>query len=447
MPDGPSHVTFDDLIRRGVLEIGDGYRAKNSELGGDGPVFLRAGLVADSGIDLRGAERFSAELAGRVASKSSRLGDTIVTTKGNSTGRTAYIGFSTPSVVYSPHLSYWRSRDASKLDPRFLRYWARSDEFGDQLEGMSHSTDMAPYLSLADQRRLRITLPEPGEQTAIGELLGALDDKIDLNRRLNRTIEETVSALFRSWFVDFDPVVAKAAGRAPLGMDAATASLLPSAFEESEQGLIPRGWRVTKLRDFGVWRSGATPPRGASAAWAGDMPWISAKSMHNFCVQTSDEHVDPAASNGRAHLAPAGSTLFVVRGMSLADEFRVGIADRTVAFNQDLKAIVPNGAVEGLLIGLFLLDCRSDVLDLVDEAGHGTKKLETDRISALTLALPEPGIQARLVAPLKAQFDLMCANQTESRTLGAIRDALLPKLLSGEICLRDAERLAEAPLR
>src|SRR5437899_2654438 len=117
MPRARRTVTFDHLIRSGALEIGDGYRAKNSELGGNGPIFLRAGYVSDSGVDLHGAERFHAELTSRLHNKMSRYGDTIVTTKGNSTGRTAFIGFHSPAVVYSPHLSYWRSLDASTLDP------------------------------------------------------------------------------------------------------------------------------------------------------------------------------------------------------------------------------------------------------------------------------------------------------------------------------------------
>jgi type I restriction enzyme S subunit len=102
-------TTFSQLIAASVLEVGDGYRAKNQELGGLGLIFLRAGHVTDTHIDFNGAERFHAELEPRLLSKVAKAGDAIVTTKGNSTGRTAYETPSMPLYVYSPHISYWRA--------------------------------------------------------------------------------------------------------------------------------------------------------------------------------------------------------------------------------------------------------------------------------------------------------------------------------------------------
>src|SRR5438105_8619283 len=98
---------------------------------------------------------------------------------------------------------------------------------------------MKSYLSLVDQKRLRVLLPPPEEQRAIAAILGALDDKIELNRRMNQTLEAIAQALFKSWFVDFDPVHAKAEGRPPFGMDEVTAALFPDSFEDSELGPIP----------------------------------------------------------------------------------------------------------------------------------------------------------------------------------------------------------------
>src|SRR3990172_9163617 len=157
-------TTFAKLISDGTLEIGDGYRAKNEELGGDGLMFLRAGHVTDTHIDFDGVERFHTELEPRVRSKLAKPGDAVITTKGNSTGRTTFVSPSMPPFVYSPHLSYWRSLDPTRVEGGFLRYWSKGREFGEQLAGMKASTDMAPYLSLVDQKRLQITLPPPDEQ-------------------------------------------------------------------------------------------------------------------------------------------------------------------------------------------------------------------------------------------------------------------------------------------
>jgi len=113
---------FEDLINEGVLQIGDGYRAKNNELTGGGEIFLRAGQVSDSHISFDGVERFGEQYSGAVAKKKSQAGDTVVTTKGNSTGRTAYVTEKMPAFVYSPHLCFWRSTKPNELDAGYLRY-------------------------------------------------------------------------------------------------------------------------------------------------------------------------------------------------------------------------------------------------------------------------------------------------------------------------------------
>jgi type I restriction enzyme, S subunit len=267
--DGVEAVTFQQLIDAGLLQIGDGYRAKNEELGGDGPIFLRAGHVSDVAIDFHGVERFHSHLAIRVAGKMSQPGDAVITTKGNSTGRVIYIHGQYPQFVYSPHLSYWRSCKPEYLVPRFLYYWSRTTEFKTQLEAMSTSTDMAPYLSLSDQRRLKICVPPPESQRAIADLLGSFDDKIECNRRMNRTLEGIARAVFQSWFVDFDPVRAKADGCIPAGVDAVTAALFPDRFVDSEVGKIPAGWKVGSIGgEFGL-TMGQSPP-GTSYNELGD---------------------------------------------------------------------------------------------------------------------------------------------------------------------------------
>jgi type I restriction enzyme S subunit len=124
--EGFLQTAFSQLIAEGALEIGDGYRAKNEELGGDGLIFLRAGHVSDTHIDFGGVERFHAEHEPRVRSKLAKPGDTVVTTKGNSTGRTTFVAHWMPPFVYSPHLSYWRSLDPDRIEGGFLRYWCRA---------------------------------------------------------------------------------------------------------------------------------------------------------------------------------------------------------------------------------------------------------------------------------------------------------------------------------
>src|SRR5439155_11673044 len=127
-----------------------------------------------------------------------------------------------------------------------------------QFSGVAGQTDMAEYVSLGDQRKMHITLPSPREQRAIGNILGTLDDKIELNRRMNETLEALARALFKSWFVDFDPGRAKAEGRDP-GLPKPLADLFPDRFVDSELGEIPQGWQLGPILICAELFSGGTP--------------------------------------------------------------------------------------------------------------------------------------------------------------------------------------------
>src|SRR5258708_7033884 len=128
---------FDALVRSGLLEIGDGYRAKNAELGGNGPIFLRAAYLQAQGLILGNPGRFNERAPKIFGPKVAELDDVVITTKGNSTGRVGRIRQQQVGSIYSPHLSYWRSKDRKKIDQRFLFYWSRGAEFQTQLAGMA----------------------------------------------------------------------------------------------------------------------------------------------------------------------------------------------------------------------------------------------------------------------------------------------------------------------
>lgn len=188
-----SEVRFRDLVDAGLLLINDGYRAKVSELGGGGPLFLRAGALQDDGFRWVGLDSFAADT--RIENKRGRPGDVVITTKGNSTGRVGWVPESAPDFVYSPHLSFWRSLDNEQVVPRYLYYWSRSKAFDVQLRGLAFATDMAPYLSLRDQLELRIDLPDVVEQRRIAAVLGALDELIEADRSQLARLESAARAV------------------------------------------------------------------------------------------------------------------------------------------------------------------------------------------------------------------------------------------------------------
>jgi type I restriction enzyme S subunit len=429
---GWKECTFGELIRDGALMLSDGYRAKNEELGGEGPIFLRAGHVTDTHVNFTGAERFQAELSSKVSGKMSKPGDVVITSKGNSTGRVTYVTPDMPPFVYSPHLSFWRSLK-ELLTPSFLRYWSRGSEFRGQLAAMACSTDMAPYISLVDQRRLTITLPPPDEQAAIGSTLGALDDKIELNRRMNETLEAMARAIFKSWFVDFDPVKARAAGRKPPGLDPATAALFPAAFQDSPLGPIPKGWPVSTFGETFDLTMGQSPP-GETYNEAGDgLPFFQGST--DFGYRFPERRVYCTAPT---RFAEPGDTLVSVR----APVGELNMVSERCSIGRGVAAIRHKSGSRSYsyyAMGAF----REDFAQF--EAG-GTVFGCIGKADFLGLrCLAPPAVLVRAFEQAACALDKRIQNNdSESRTLAAIRDALLPKLLSGEVRVRQGDILSGA---
>lgn len=434
-------ATFQQLIDEGLLEIGDGYRAQNNELGGSGPIFLRAGHVTDSHIDFNEVERFHEHLTDKVRSKMSCVGDTIITTKGNSTGRTSFVTDRLPPFVYSPHLSYWRSRNPERLCGGFLRYWSRGREFIEQLSGMKTSTDMAPYLSLTDQKRLRITLPALPEQKAIAAVLGALDDKIELNRRMNATLEAMARALFQSWFVDFDPVRAKLDGRKPVGLDSKLAALFPSKFQESPIGLVPKGWKVERF-DAHI-----TAERGLSYKGEGLRDDGSGLPMHNlnsiyegggykhegikfYAGEYREKHlVEPGdmivtnTEQGFDHLLIGHAAIvpkcYGPKGIYSHHIYRVRHKPSSPFSPHYLVELFNNRRWHYWISGF--------------SNGTTINMLPMDALEMPMLVVPPVELITHFNALAEAAHSQVEDNKQQSRTLATLRDTLLPKLLSGEL--------------
>ena len=292
-----------DLIDQEALEIGDGYRATNAELSSTGLPFARARNIGNgfwfSGSDV---DYVPEDAASKLGKKVSRPGDVVFTSKGT-VGRCAFVKHDTPRFVYSPQLCYWRSRDENVIDPRFLYYWMASHEFRTQVYSVASQTDMAEYVSLGDQRRMHLTAPLISEQRAIGHVLGALDDKIDLNRRMNGTLEAMARALYTSWFVDFDPVRAKQAGR-DTGFPAQVAALFPDHLVDSASGRTPAEWRIGTLADVAVSQQTSADP----AELSDDTPYIGLEHMPRRSVALTDWQSVGSVSSRKSVLAKATSS-------------------------------------------------------------------------------------------------------------------------------------------
>jgi len=306
-------------------------------------------------------------------------------------------------------------------------------EFFVQFKGVAGQTDMAEYVSLSDQRRMQITLPSGDEQEAIAHTLGTLDDKIELNRQMNETLEGIARAFFKSWFADFDPVRAKAEGRDP-GLPKPLADLFPDSFEGSELGEIPRGWEIKGLDEIARFLNGLAlqkfPPKDERS-----LPVIKIAELRAGNTEGADR---ASADLGSDYVVLDGDVLFSWSG-SL--ECIIWAGGRG-ALNQHLfkvsSAQFPKWFYY-LWIRQHLPEFRRIAAAKATTMGH----IQRHHLSGAKVIMPSAAlvrVADEIVGPL---IDSIPLRLVESRTLTCIRDALLPKLISGEIRTTETQRHRE----
>jgi type I restriction enzyme S subunit len=293
-------------------------------------------------------------------------------------------------------------------------------------------------LNLSDLARIPIALPPKAEQQRITELVTAFDNKIDLNRRMNQTLEEMAQALFRSWFVDFDPVRAKAEGRQPEGMDAETAALFPSRFVDSEVGEIPEGWSVAGLGEFLRNHRHQVEPSELPPT----TPYIGLEHMPrgSICLDTW-ESVAKVTSGKLAF--QKGQILF---GKLRPYFKKVGVALVDGVCSSDILVIEPSDPASfGWALGHLT---RQEFIDYTSNVSAGTRmpRVAWEDIARFKVAAPPgPHLPEAFNRIARTFVSRMSSAVEESATLSGLRDNLLPKLLSGEIRVREAEaQLAES---
>jgi type I restriction enzyme, S subunit len=323
--------------------------------------------------------------------------------------------------------------DERVVDPLFL-YYAMSMR-RDELFRLASSGSRTPILNKSDFERLSLDLPPLPDQRAIAGILGSLDDTIDLNRRMNETLEAIARALFKSWFVDFDPVRARAVGRQPAGMDADTVALFPDGFEDSQLGEIPAGWTVKPLDKIATFLNGLAlqkyPPQGDRF-----LPVIKIAQMHKGDTQGADR---ASADLDPAYVVDDGDVLFSWSG-SL--EVVIWCGGRG-ALNQHLfkvtSALYPKWFYY-LWVRHHLPEFQAIAAGKATTMGH----IQRHHLSQALVVVPPADLLSRMDRIVSPLLDLLVKSCQETRTLTSVRDALLPKLLSGEICIPAANRTMEA---
>jgi type I restriction enzyme S subunit len=285
----------------------------------------------------------------------------------------------------------------------------------------------------------KTAIPPLPEQRAIAHILGTLDDKIELNRRMNGTLEAMARALFKSWFVDFDPVRAKAEGCDP-GLPKPLANLFPDSFEDSELGEIPKGWEVKSISDLADVAGGTTPSTKEPAYWdGGTHAWATPKDLSRLSVPVL---LDTERRITDAGLSQIGSGLLSKGTILLSSRAPIGylaVTEAEVAINQGIIAMTPKSGTSNL----FLLLWASVAHEEIVSRANGSTFLEISKANfrPISLVSPSAAVMGGFDEQARHLYERIVESERDSYTLAALRDTLLPRLLSGELRVNNAERI------
>jgi len=341
----------------------------------------------------------------------------------------------------------------SLVYPPFLFASLRSDETQDQIGNM-HVGSLIPHFKKGDFDKLFLSIPEEPEQILIGDFYLQVSERIHRLNRTNDLLESIARAIFKSWFVDFDPVKAKAEGREPEGMDATTAALFPDSFEVSETGRLPKGWQFTTLGAEAQCHGGRiqTGPFGsqlhASDYVAEGVPVVMPQDLSNRRVSTTRvaRIKESNAVRLSRHRLEVGDIIYSRRG-DVERHAQIGTREAgwlcgTGCLLVRMGPLWPSPAFISLALD------RPETRAWISQHAIGATlpNLNTGILSAVPLIISTESLLrafTRIAEPIE---QLISANNEQSHTLAIIRDTLLPRLISGKLRVPEAEKLVEAVL-
>ncbi len=325
-----------------------------------------------------------------------------------------------------------------ELDNTFLKYMMQSAFVQQQLHARASGTTVLG-IRQSELREVRLVLPAFDEQRSIADILRSLDDKIELNRQMNRTLEALAATIFKSWFVDFDPVVAKADGRAPFGMSADVASLFPSSWEPSEDGPIPAGWRVGMLSEIAAVNEHSVA-RGYPHQ---SIEYVDISSVSRGRLQASTTMEFAAAPSRARRLVRDGDTIWSCVRPNLKAYLLICEPSPNTVVSTGFAVLGPKLQCPAFLHAAVTTDDFVEYLTAVAE-GSAYPAVRADLFGRAPIVVPASQVITAFEQVAWPLFKKTAQNDRESRALAELRDTLLPKLLTGEIRVKQAERaLAE----
>lgn len=353
--------------------------------------------------------------------------------------------------------------DGTRVYPPFLRWLTQGPQWWSQVSQYLNVGAVFDSLKCADIPKFEVYLPPITDQKSIAKVMGELDQKIQINHQINQTIEQMAQAIFKSWFVDFEPVKAKfaaleaggseedallAAMQTISGKDATalthlqtkhpdqyaelrtTAALFPSAMQHSELGEIPVGWVAAPISDFGRVVCGKTPSKQKPEYYGGNIPFIKIPDMHGkmFANSTIDHLSQKGGASQSKKVVPKGSICV----SCIATVGQVVITTEDSHTNQQINSIVPNEDYYTAYL-YFRMKSLHEYLHDLASGGSATLNLNTGNFSRIPILMPSKEVLAEYAKYCRPLLSRVLLSMNEINVLETLRDTLLPKLLIGEI--------------
>jgi len=309
-------------------------------------------------------------------------------------------------------------------DNFFLHQYLLNSSFDDVITGSAQ-----PQITVSNLSLKRILLPDVKTQKAISTFAKNIEGKIVLNNNLSICLEDIAQAVFKSWFIDFDPVKKKMAREKPAGMDTETYELFPDAFEESELGLIPRGWEIRRIASLCKTLLGGTPSRTRDEFWGGDIPWINSGKVNDSRVTTASEYITQLGLEKSAtKLLPKGTTVIAITGATLGQFSRLEIDS---CANQSVVGILGSDDASNEFI---YFNIKNGIQRLISaQTGGAQQHINKEDVNSFLVIYPGKKLMKAFTAAVTDTFAAIGVLSMQSINLSKIRDSLLPRLVSGEL--------------
>ena len=404
----------------------------------EGIPLIRVNNFRDTRIDLSDVMYISPEIEAKYSRTRLKGGEVLITIVGT-VGQVAVVssrfaGFNVARAVAVIHT-------LAHIEPEWIALCLRSP-LSMHLLGSRANTTVQTTINLKDLRALPIPMPPKEERHAIAGFISALDDRITLLRETNATLEAIAQALFKSWFVDFDPVRAKMEGGIPVGMDEATAALFPDGLEESELGLVPREWRVGTLADL----CNLNPESWTAKNHPDMVAYIDlANVKDNQIAAISNFAFEDAPSRARRVLRDGDTIVGTVRPGNRSFAFIHEPASNLTA-STGFAVLRPSTAANTEFVYLSATQ-ESSIERLAHVADGGAyPAVRPDVVSGLQSVVPDLLVLDAFHLVTASLLTKVAANHRAAQTLATLRDTLLPRLISGALRLPEAQATAEEAL-